>query len=166
MNFYPWFNIIPSVKWDSYNVHTPTHVRKLYTITNYTYTWNPLHVTWIKRHPHADVNSCTFSHGATAPSGPGAAHYRGFTITLRHTTLGKVPLDEWSARRRQHITLSQEPSMPPAKFEPAIPAAERPKTYALGRAATGISPLYWRLPEDVVLLLQHVAEFIFSTDNF
>ena len=26
-------------------------------------------------------------------------HYRGF-ITLRHTTLGKTPLDEWSARRR------------------------------------------------------------------
>jgi hypothetical protein len=24
-------------------------------------------------------------HGETAPSGPGAAHYRGFTITLRHT---------------------------------------------------------------------------------
>jgi hypothetical protein len=27
-------------------------------------------------------------------------HYRGFTITLRHTTLGRTPLDEWSARRR------------------------------------------------------------------
>jgi len=27
-------------------------------------------------------------------------HYRGFTITLRHITLGSTPLDEWSARRR------------------------------------------------------------------
>jgi hypothetical protein len=26
-----------------------------------------------------------FIHGATAPSGPGHPHYRGFTITLRHT---------------------------------------------------------------------------------
>ena len=26
--------------------------------------------------------------------------WRGFTITLRHTTLGRTPLDEWSARRR------------------------------------------------------------------
>jgi hypothetical protein len=29
--------------------------------------------------------------------------------------------------------------MPPAGFEPAIPASERPRTYALQRAATGIS---------------------------
>jgi hypothetical protein len=35
-----------------------------------------------------------FYHGATAPSGPRPAHYRGFTITLRHTTLGRNPLDE------------------------------------------------------------------------
>ena len=27
-------------------------------------------------------------------------HYRGFVITLRHTTVGRTPLDEWSARRR------------------------------------------------------------------
>jgi hypothetical protein len=41
---------------------------------------------------------CVF-HGATAPSGPGPPHYRGFTITLRHITLGRTPLDEGSARR-------------------------------------------------------------------
>jgi hypothetical protein len=35
-----------------------------------------------------------FFHGATAPSGPGPPHYRGFTIILRHTTLGRTPLDE------------------------------------------------------------------------
>ena len=28
--------------------------------------------------------------------------------------------------------------MPPAIFEPAIPASDRPQTYALDRAATGI----------------------------
>ena len=39
-------------------------------------------------------------HEATTPSGPGPPHYRGFTITLRHTTLSRTPLDEWSARRR------------------------------------------------------------------
>jgi hypothetical protein len=43
----------------------------------------------------------TFSFdGATAPSGPGPPHYRGFTMTLRHTTLGRTPLDEWSAQLR------------------------------------------------------------------
>jgi len=39
-------------------------------------------------------------HGATAPTWPGAPHYRGFTITPRHTTPGRNPLDEWSAQRR------------------------------------------------------------------
>jgi hypothetical protein len=32
--------------------------------------------------------------GAAAPSGPGPPHHRGFTITLRHTTLGTTPLDK------------------------------------------------------------------------
>jgi len=27
-------------------------------------------------------------------------HYRSFTITLRHTTLGGIPLDEWSSHGR------------------------------------------------------------------
>ena len=36
-------------------------------------------------------------HGAATPSGPGSPHYPGFTITLRHTTRGRTPLDEWSA---------------------------------------------------------------------
>jgi hypothetical protein len=36
-----------------------------------------------------------FSNGSTAPRGPRPPHYRGFTITLiRHTTLGRTPLDE------------------------------------------------------------------------
>ena len=34
------------------------------------------------------------------PSRPGPSHYRGFTITFRHTILGRTPLDEWSARLR------------------------------------------------------------------
>ena len=31
---------------------------------------------------------------------PGPSHYRGFTVALRYTTVGRTPLDEWSARRR------------------------------------------------------------------
>jgi hypothetical protein len=31
--------------------------------------------------------------------------------------------------------------MPPAEFEPTIPASERPQTHALYRAANGIGPL-------------------------
>jgi len=32
--------------------------------------------------------------------------------------------------------------MPPAGFEPAIPASKRPQTHALDRAATGIGTYY------------------------
>jgi hypothetical protein len=81
--------------------------------------------------------------GATAPSGQGPPYFRGFTITVRHTTLSSTPLDEWSARRRDlylitHNTQKKKTSMPPAGFEPAIPASERPENHALNRAATGI----------------------------
>jgi hypothetical protein len=48
------------------------------------------------------------------------------------TTLGRTPLDEWSARRRDlylttHNTHKRQTSMPPTAFEPAIPASERPQ---------------------------------------
>jgi hypothetical protein len=76
-------------------------------------------------------NRAFFSSGATAPSGPGSPHYRSFTITLRNTTVGRIPLDEWSTRRRDlylttHNTHKRQTSMPPAGLEPAIPASERP----------------------------------------
>jgi hypothetical protein len=66
-----------------------------------------------------------------------------FTITLRHTTLGRTPLDEGPARRRDlylttHSTHKRQTTMPPAGFERAIPASEWPQTYALDRTATGI----------------------------
>ena len=80
------------------------------------------------------------------PSGPGP-HFRGFTITLRHTTIGRTPLDEWSARRTDlylttHNTHKIQTSMTPAGFEPAIPASERPQTHVLRGAAIGIGSVY------------------------
>ena len=38
--------------------------------------------------------------GATAPSGPRPPHCRGLTITLKHTTISRTAMDEWSAWRR------------------------------------------------------------------
>jgi len=38
--------------------------------------------------------------GATRPNGAGPPHCRGFTNTLRCTTIGRTPLDEGSVRRR------------------------------------------------------------------
>jgi len=54
-------------------------------------------------------------------------HYRGFTITFRHTTPGRTPPDEWAARRRDlymttHNTHIGQSSMPPAGFESPFPA--------------------------------------------
>ena len=54
-----------------------------------------------------------FYHGATAHSGPRPHHCRGFIISLRHTTLSRSPLDQWSARRRdlyltKHIKLTRD----------------------------------------------------------
>jgi hypothetical protein len=81
--------------------------------------------------------------GATALRGPGPPHYRGFTITLRHITLGRTPLDEGPVRRRDlylttRNTHKRQTSMPPAGFEPTMLASKRPQTHALDLAATGI----------------------------
>jgi len=87
--------------------------------------------------PHKLLN---IYHDATSSSGPRPSHYQGFMITLRHTTLDRIPLDEWSARRKDFYltTHNRHTSMPPAGFEPKIPASERPQTYDLDRAAIGI----------------------------
>jgi hypothetical protein len=63
--------------------------------------------------------------------------------TQGHTTVGRTPLDEWSARRRDlylttHNAHNRQTSMLPAGFEAAIPAGERLQTHVLDRSATGI----------------------------
>jgi len=61
---------------------------------------------------------------------------KGFAITLiGYTTLGRPPLDECSAQRRDlslttHNTQKRQTSIPMAGFEPTIPASERPQTHA------------------------------------
>jgi hypothetical protein len=75
--------------------------------------------------------------------GLGRLIFRDFTITLRHTTLGRTPLDDGPARRRDlylttHNTHKRQTSMTPVEFEPIILVSERPQTHALDRAATGI----------------------------
>ena len=91
----------------------------------------------------------TFFLWLDSPRGPRPPHRWIFEITLRHTTLGRTSLDEWSTRRRDlylttHNSHKRQTSMSPAGFEPAIPTRERPQTRALDRATTGIgSPWYY-----------------------
>jgi hypothetical protein len=79
-----------------------------------------------------------------SPNGPGPPHSRGFLDhTQRRITVGRTLLDEWSARRRDlhlatHNTHNRQISMPPVGYESTISAGERPQTYDLDRAATGI----------------------------
>jgi hypothetical protein len=82
-------------------------------------------------------------HSTTSPIGPGPLHYWHFTTTLRHTSLGRALLDEWSARRRilylkTHNSQKRQTSMALAGFEPTIAAIERSQTHTLDRAVTGI----------------------------
>ena len=51
------------------------------------------HECWVNIFVKKSIMKYIFR-GATAPSGPGYPHYRGFTITLRHTTFGRTPLYE------------------------------------------------------------------------
>jgi len=76
-------------------------------------------------------------------SGPRPPHCRGFMITLRHTTVGRTPLEKWSARRRDlylttHNTHNRQTYMLPTGFEPMVPASKRPQTQALDRAVSWI----------------------------
>ena len=67
--------------------------------------------------------------------------------TQRRSTVGRTPLDEWSARRKDlyittHNTHNRLTSMSPVGFEPTISAGERPQTYALDHATTGTGNNY------------------------
>jgi hypothetical protein len=62
-------------------------------------------------------------------------------ISLRHTTLGRTPLDERSAQIRDlYLTINTHKRhiLAGVGFEPAFPASERRQTHALDSAATGI----------------------------
>ena len=87
--------------------------------------------------------------------------------TQRRTTVGRTPLDEWSARRRDlyltiHNTHNGQTSMPQVGFEPAVSASERTQTYALDRAATWTVTLQLtKLKIGIVTSLKGVRNFFY-----
>jgi hypothetical protein len=73
--------------------------------------------------------------------------YFSLDHTQTHATVGRAPLDEGSARRRdlyltRQTLYKRQTSMPPVGFEPAIPARAPPQTYAFDRAATAIGRMF------------------------
>ena len=82
--------------------------------------------------------------------------------THRRTTVGRTPLDEWSARRRDfylstHNTHNRQTSMPPVGFEPVISTGKRLQTHALDRAATGTGECIFRQPFKFIHQLSYNA---------
>ena len=68
--------------------------------------------------------------------------------TLRRSTVGKTPLDEWSARRRDLYLTTHDPhnrqiSMPPVGLEPTISVGERPAAAHLLKSWVRIPPGAW-----------------------
>jgi len=79
-----------------------------------------------------------------------ASSFTGFLDhTQRRKTLGRTPLDEWSARRRDLYLATQHAQETvihaPVRFETTISAGERPQTYTLECAATGTGVLFFEL---------------------
>jgi len=80
------------------------------------------------------INTGILSLGAITPQWVLATSFTRFVFldhTQRRITVGWTPLDEWSARRRDHYltthnTHNKQRFMPPVVFEPTISAGERP----------------------------------------
>jgi hypothetical protein len=70
-------------------------------------------------------------------------------VSLRHATLGRTPLDEWSASRSEfypktYNNHNRQTSLPPAGFEPVIPSSKRPQTVRpLGSTSSHL--MLWKL---------------------
>ena len=99
---------------------------------------------------------------ATAQLGLKLSCFWGFYIDhtqLDTVTVGRSSLDEWSARRTgrdlQISTLS-------AGFKPAVPAVERPQTYALDRTAAGVGDS--SLSQERKFLIHPVKSLLLCTD--
>ena len=82
--------------------HTNSHsfiTTTLFSIFQIDMSLRISHLSVRVMHPARLILNFFFLQWCNSPSGPGPPHYRGFVITLRHTTLGRTSLDEWSARR-------------------------------------------------------------------
>jgi hypothetical protein len=76
---------------------------------------------------NAVINNLLFLMAQQPCCGTRPPPFWGSESTVRHTTLGRTPLDKRSARRRDlylitHNTHDRQTSMLPVRFEPAIPA--------------------------------------------
>jgi hypothetical protein len=96
-----------------------------------------------------------FLSGKTAQRGPRPPHFFMFLDhTQWHTRVSRTPLDEridptqrslpdiTQQSHETHNNHTRHTTMPPARFEPAIPASDRLQTLVWNRSATGIGGDY------------------------
>jgi hypothetical protein len=125
--------------WRTHCIYTPGYLR-----LKLGKSYAPGTLILIYRIPNENLTiKILYFHCAATPIWPEPPHYRGFTITHRRTTVGRIPLDEWSARRRDfyvktHNIHKKQTSIPSTGLEPAIPASKSPQTDVFELAATGI----------------------------
>jgi len=109
---------------------------------------------------HAVSFQFFFFHGTMAPSRPKPPHYRGFTIALRHTTLGRTPLGEWlpiaknSTLKNRTLTRYRHPS----------PRRDwNPRSHIHSYYTNAVHSSYWRRPKHKALKNGHDNDW-FITD--
>ena len=99
-------------------------IRYRYSKSKYRFVYVVFRINEVSRQP-AIHRAEQFFPMAQQYSRAGLPHCRGFTIALKRDTLGRSPLDEWSARRRDfyliiHNMHERQTSKLPVEFEPAI----------------------------------------------
>ena len=83
-------------------------------------------IHFFTKNPHLPI----FLSGTNSPQWAMASSFTRFLDhTQRRTTVGRTPLEEWSARRRDlnrttHNTHNRKTSMAPVRFEPTISAVD------------------------------------------
>ena len=90
--------------------------------------------------------------------------------TKRRSTVGRTFLDQEQARRRDlylttHNNHKRQTTMPPAGFEPEIPAGEQQQTYALDSAATGIGCIGIFLAQHPPVGQGHLINVVYRSIN-
>jgi hypothetical protein len=93
------------------------------------------------------IMPCCFFYEAPGPSWIMLSHYQRFTITLRYTTVGRTPLDEWSAQGTDLYLITQNAYNRQTDRQTDIHAAGDIRTHNFSKRATTDSRLrscgYW-----------------------
>jgi hypothetical protein len=119
-------------------------IRYRYYQSTYLFLDAVYRINEVSRQPEIHRAEQIFFQWLISSSGPVLPHYRGFTMALRLTTLGRSPLDEWSARRRglyliTHNMHEGQTSKLTVEFEPATPQTHASDSVGTGSCRTVVT---------------------------